>query len=107
MLRHALLNLLDNAAKYAPPSSVITVSTVRHWEQVRICVDDQGAGVPVSERQRIWEPYVRLPREVSSSSTGSGIGLSVVRHSVERYHGRAWVEDAPDGGARFVIEVPG
>jgi signal transduction histidine kinase len=107
VLRHALLNLLDNAAKYAPPSSVITVSTVRHWEQVRIYVDDQGAGVPVAERQRIWEPYVRLPREVSSSSTGSGIGLSVVRHLVERYKGRAWVEDAPDGGARFVIEVPG
>ena len=107
VLRHALLNLLDNAAKYAPSSSVITVSTVRHWEQVRIYVDDQGAGVPVSERQRIWEPYVRLAREVSSSSTGSGIGLSVVRHLVERYKGRAWVEDAPDGGARFVIEVPG
>jgi signal transduction histidine kinase len=107
VLRHALLNLLDNAAKYAPPSSVITVITVRHWELVRIYVDDQGAGVPVSDRQRIWDPYVRLPREVSSSSTGSGIGLSVVRHLVERYHGRAWVEDAPDGGARFAIEVPG
>ena len=107
VLRHALLNLLDNAAKYAPESSVITVSTSRHWEQVRICVDDQGAGVPAAERQRIWEPYVRLPREVSSSSTGSGIGLSVVRHLVQRYRGRAWVEDAPDGGARFVIEVPG
>ncbi|MEP7066677.1 MAG: HAMP domain-containing sensor histidine kinase, partial [Gemmatimonadota bacterium] len=107
VLRHALLNLLDNAAKYAPASSVITVSAVRHWEQVRIYVDDQGTGVPMADRQRIWEPYVRLPREVSSSSTGSGIGLSVVRHLVERYHGRAWVEDAPEGGARFVIEVPG
>jgi signal transduction histidine kinase len=107
VLRHALLNLLDNAAKYAPQSSVITVSTSQHWEQVRICVDDQGAGVPVADRQRIWEPYVRLPREVSSSSTGSGIGLSVVRHLVQRYRGRAWVEDAPDGGARFVIEIPG
>jgi signal transduction histidine kinase len=107
VLRHALLNLLDNAAKYAPPSSVITVSTVRHWERVRIYVDDQGPGVPVAERQRIWDPYVRLARDVSSSSTGSGIGLSVVRHLVERYHGRAWVEDAPYGGARFVIEVPG
>jgi signal transduction histidine kinase len=107
VLRHALLNLLDNAAKYAPASSVITVSTARHWERVRICVDDQGAGVPVPDRQRIWEPYVRLPREVGTTSTGSGIGLSVVRHLVERYRGRAWVEDAPDGGARFVIEVPG
>ncbi|MBA2684609.1 MAG: HAMP domain-containing histidine kinase [Gemmatimonadaceae bacterium] len=107
VLRHALLNLLDNAAKYAPPSSVVTVRTSRHWEQVRICVDDRGEGVPTAERERIWEPYVRLPREVTSSSTGSGIGLSVVRHLVDRYRGRAWVEDAPEGGARFVIEVPG
>lgn len=107
VLRHALLNLLDNAAKYAPQSSVITVRTSLHWEQVRICVDDQGAGVPAADRQRIWEPYVRLPREVTSSSTGSGIGLSVVRHLVKRYRGRAWVEDAPDGGARFIIEIPG
>lgn len=107
VLRHALLNLLDNAAKYAPQSSVITVRTSRHWEQVRICVDDQGPGVPAADRQRIWEPYVRLSREVTSSSTGSGIGLSVVRHLVERYRGRAWVEDAPDGGARFIIEIPG
>lgn len=107
VLRHALLNLLDNAAKYAPQASVITVSTSRKLENVRICVDDQGAGVPVADRERIWEPYVRLPREVTSSSTGSGIGLSVVRHLVERYRGHAWVEDAPDGGARFIIEVSG
>ncbi len=107
VIRHALLNLLDNAAKYAPQSSVITVRTSLHWEHVRICVDDQGAGVPPADRDRIWEPYVRLPREVTSASTGSGIGLSVVRHLVQRYRGRAWVEDAPDGGARFVIEVPG
>ena len=50
---------------------------------------------------------MRLSREGTSSSTGSGIGLSVVRHLVERYRGRAWVEDAPDGGARFIIEIPG
>jgi signal transduction histidine kinase/Tfp pilus assembly protein PilE len=107
VLRHALLNLLDNAAKYSPKSSVITVGSARHGGCVRIWVDDQGAGVPVADRERIWEPYVRLPREVRSSSTGSGIGLSVVRHLAERYDGRAWVEDAPNGGARFVIELVG
>jgi signal transduction histidine kinase len=107
VLRHALVNLLDNAAKYAPASSVVTVGSARHGGCVRIWVDDQGAGVPVADRERIFEPYVRLPRDVRSSSTGSGIGLSVVRHLAERYDGRAWVEDAPNGGARFVIEVVG
>lgn len=107
VLRHALVNLLDNAAKYSPASSVITVGSARHGGCVRIWVDDQGAGVPVADRERIWEPYVRLPRDVRSSSTGSGIGLSVVRHLAERYDGRAWVEDAPNGGARFMIELVG
>ncbi|MGH7621275.1 MAG: sensor histidine kinase, partial [Gemmatimonadaceae bacterium] len=107
VLRHALVNLLDNAAKYSPANSVITVGSARHGGCVRIWVDDQGAGVPVADRDRIWEPYVRLPRDVRSSSTGSGIGLSVVRHLAERYDGRAWVEDAPHGGARFVIELVG
>jgi signal transduction histidine kinase len=107
VLRHALVNLLDNAAKYAPASSVVTVGSGRNGGCVRIWVDDQGAGVPVVDRERIWEPYVRLLRDVRSSSTGSGIGLSVVRHLAERYDGRAWVEDAPNGGARFVIELVG
>lgn len=107
VLRHALVNLLDNAAKYAPASSVVTVGTARHGGCVRIWVDDQGPGVPAADRERIWQPYVRLPRDVRSSSTGSGIGLSVVRHLAERYDGRAWVEDAPNGGARFVIELVG
>lgn len=107
VLRHALVNLLDNASKYSPASSVITVGSARHGGCVRIWVDDQGPGVPIADRERIWEPYVRLPRDVRSSSTGSGIGLSVVRHLAERYDGRAWVEDAPNGGARFVIELVG
>ena len=107
VLRHVLVNLLDNAAKYSPASSVVTVGSARRGGCVRIWVDDQGAGVPIADRERIWEPYVRLPRDVRSSSTGSGIGLSVVRHLAERYDGRAWVEDAPNGGARFVIELVG
>lgn len=107
VLRHSLVNLLDNAAKYSPASSVVTVGSARHGGCVRIWVDDQGPGVPVADRERIWEPYVRLARDVRSSSTGSGIGLSVVRHLAERYDGRAWVEEAPNGGARFVIELVG
>ncbi|MDP9265049.1 MAG: HAMP domain-containing histidine kinase [Chloroflexota bacterium] len=106
-LRHALLNLLDNAAKYSPSGSVITVGSVRHGDSVRIWVDDQGTGVPAAERERIWQPYVRLSRDVGTSATGGGIGLSVVRQLLERYGGRAWVEGAPHGGARFVIEVSG
>jgi signal transduction histidine kinase len=105
-LQHALLNLLDNAVKFAPSGSVITVGSALHDGMARLWVDDQGTGVPAAERERIWKPYIRLARDVGTS-TGSGIGLAVVRLLVERYDGRAWVDEAPNGGARFTIEMPG
>jgi hypothetical protein len=72
----------------------------------RIIVDDQGPGIPLVDRTRIWSPYVRLRRERSVANEGSGIGLAVVRELTALHHGAAYVEDAPTGGARFVVELP-
>jgi len=71
-----------------------------------VAVEDNGPGVPKAEREHIWEPYYRLGRETDASVGGSGIGLSIVRELVLLNGGRAWVEDAPSGGARFVVEFP-
>jgi signal transduction histidine kinase len=62
--------------------------------------------VPKSEREKIWDPYVRLSRATESAAGGSGIGLSIVRELVRLHGGRTWVEDAAGGGARFVVEFP-
>ncbi|HXY30804.1 MAG TPA: HAMP domain-containing sensor histidine kinase, partial [Gemmatimonadaceae bacterium] len=72
----------------------------------RLAVEDQGPGVAPKERARIWQPFYRLQRDANSAIAGSGIGLAVVCELVAMHGGRAWVEDAPGGGARFVIEVP-
>ncbi|MBV9773483.1 MAG: HAMP domain-containing histidine kinase [Gemmatimonadetes bacterium] len=106
-LRQVLLNLLDNAAKYGPRGQCVRVGMAIEGFAVRIQVDDQGPGVPPEERSRIWEPYRRLERDASSATGGSGIGLAVVRDLVELHGGRVVVEDAPGGGARFVVELPG
>jgi len=74
---------------------------------VRVWVADQGPGVPAEDRLRVWQPYRRLERDAEGATGGSGIGLAVVRDLVELHGGRAWVEDAPGGGARFVVEFPG
>lgn len=103
--RQMLLNLLDNAAKYGPAGQRITVGVQRTDTTARILVDDEGPGIPVGERERIWEPYHRLEREASSAGVSSGIGLAVVRELAELHQGRAWVEDAPGGGSRFVLEL--
>src|SRR6185312_3673813 len=105
-LRQMLLNLLDNAAKYGPPGQTITVGSELAGDRARIWVEDQGPGIPHDDRQRVWEPYVRLGREVESATGGSGIGLSVVRELATLHGGRTRSESAPRGGARLVIELP-
>ncbi|HKW40779.1 MAG TPA: HAMP domain-containing sensor histidine kinase, partial [Gemmatimonadales bacterium] len=105
-LRQMLLNLLDNAAKYGPPDQTVTVGLSASEGRARLWVDDQGPGIPAADRERIWERFWRLERDRGSSIAGTGIGLSVVRELVALHGGRAWAEDAPQGGARFVIELP-
>ena len=106
-IRQILLNLLDNAAKYGPSGQTVAVSLTISGEWARLTVDDEGPGVPASDRTRVWRPFVRLPRDIDAQIAGSGIGLAVVRDLVERHTGRAFIEDAPNGGARVVVELPG
>lgn len=105
-LRQILLNLLDNAVKYGGPDRVVTVGIDRHADRAVITVDDQGPGVPPDARQRIWKPYSRLAPAAASAVAGTGIGLAVVRDLVTLHGGAVFVEDAPGGGSRFVVELP-
>lgn len=104
--RQVVLNLLENAAKYGPAGQTIRIRAKRVDAAARIIVDDEGPGVPRAERELIWEPFRRGAGAVGSVAAGGGIGLAVVREIVSAHGGRAWVEDAPGGGARFVVELP-
>jgi signal transduction histidine kinase len=103
-LRHILLNLLDNAVKYGPDGQTITVSLSATTNDVQLVVADQGRGVPASERDEIWRAFAR--GHAGQETTGSGIGLSIVRDVVTQHGGRAWVESPSTGGARFTISLP-
>ena len=107
-LRQILLNLLDNAMKYGPAGQTITVGSARVEDggRVRLWVEDEGPGIPSDDRERVWEPYVRLNRRGESATGGSGIGLSVVRELVILHGAKAWIESAERRGARVVIEFP-
>jgi len=108
-LRQILLNLLDNAAKYGPAGQTISVGSAAapSGGRVRFWVEDQGPGIPAADRDRVWEPYVRLSRSTESATGGSGIGLSVVRELVTLHGGAAWIEgSSAEGGARVVVELP-
>ncbi len=105
-LSQILLNLMDNALKYGPEGQTVTVGLDRVGDSARIWVEDEGPGIPVELRDRIWEAYRRLERDANTTVTGSGIGLSVVGELIASHNGRVWVEDGTHG-ARFVIELPG
>jgi signal transduction histidine kinase len=73
----------------------------------RLVVDDEGPGVPVDERELIWQAFARGRLAQDNTQLGSGIGLAVVRDLVTRAGGRAYVESRDAGaGARFVVELP-
>lgn len=105
-IRQVLLNLLDNAVKYGPAGQTIDVALSRIDGMARITVQDQGPGIPPRERGRIFAPFVRLQRDAESAIAGSGIGLSVVAQLAALHGGRARVEDATGGGARFIVDLP-
>jgi signal transduction histidine kinase len=106
-VRQILLNLFDNAVKYGRERSTVTAE-VRSLAGggARISVTDRGAGVPLADRERIWRPFERGAAAKHRVSAGSGIGLTIVREIADDHGGRAWVEDAPGGGARFVVDLP-
>jgi signal transduction histidine kinase len=105
-LHQVLTNLMSNAIKYGPDGQTVVLGARSQGATVRVWVQDQGPGIPPPDRQRIWEPYRRLDRDVEGDERGSGIGLAVVAELCSRHGGRAWVEDGEGVGSRFVVELP-
>jgi signal transduction histidine kinase len=106
-LRQTLLNLLDNAMKYGGDGTRVRVAVEPMAAGgARLSVVDNGPGVPAKERDRIWRPFERGGAARTRAAGGSGIGLTIVREIAEEHGGRAWVEQASAGGARFVVELP-
>jgi signal transduction histidine kinase len=103
--RQVVVNLIDNAIKYGAAGQTISVEVECYGEVASLAVSDQGPGVPPTERERLWRPFVRLS-DAGGSVGGSGIGLSVVRELAEKQQGKVAVEDALGGGARFVVTWP-
>jgi len=106
-LATALRNLVSNALVYSPPDSVVEVDAVLAEDSVEFTVSDRGEGVPESQRQRIFEPFVRADDSLTATSNGVGLGLAITRGFVEAHGGRLWVDDRQDGeGSVFHVSIP-
>jgi len=107
-LRRIVSNFLDNAFKYAPRDSEITVTVRwREGEPFRVVVADRGPGVPPALRDRIFDAFFRSSDDAARARPGTGLGLAFSRMAAEAMGGRVGVDDHPDGpGARFWLELP-
>lgn len=112
-MHQVLLNLLTNAVNASPAAAEISLSSVRHADgSWQLAMDDEGAGLPAHERERVFERFVRYPRSQREHApgpppSGSGLGLAICRSIVELHGGRIRAEDRPGTrGLRVVIELP-
>jgi signal transduction histidine kinase len=109
LLRSALDNLLTNALKHASDGGYVAVSAAKAAGQpaaVEIRVTDKGAGVEPGDVPHLFEPFYRGQRAVEKQTPGSGLGLSVVKNSIEQIGGRVAYQPAPGGGSSFVLVLP-
>jgi PAS domain S-box-containing protein len=104
MMRRVILNLLENAIKFSPNQSTVTISASKEQNSVRVWVDDQGHGIPEDTKEEIFEKFVRLKQNYPVK--GLGLGLAFCKLAVQAHGGTIWVENIPQGGSRFVFTLP-
>jgi Na+/proline symporter/nitrogen-specific signal transduction histidine kinase len=106
-LFQVVVNLLSNAVKFSPSDAGrVTLAVETDTDGVRLSVADNGPGIAPSHREAIFERFRQVGDTLTAKPEGSGLGLAICRMIVEHFGGRAWVEDAPGGGAIFRVWLP-
>jgi signal transduction histidine kinase len=103
-LTRMVRNLVENAARHA--ESRVEVDVHREGDDVVLIVDDDGPGIPLDDRERVFDRFTRLDDGRARDAGGLGLGLSLVRMTVEQHGGSVRVGDAPIGGARLEVRLP-
>jgi two-component system sensor histidine kinase KdpD len=101
LIGQVLANLLDNANRHSPPGSTITIDGRARDGAVVLSVSDQGTGVPIDEREAVFDRFVRF-----DTGGRAGLGLTIAKTFVEAHDQHIWIEDAVGGGARFSFTLP-
>ena len=104
LLKRAVHNLLDNAFKYSPPTSPVTIHMESDAGTATIAVEDRGIGVPVEDARSLLDPFFRASNTVGIP--GTGLGLAIVAEAVERMGGKIDHANRPEGGSIFTIRLP-
>jgi signal transduction histidine kinase len=101
-----LTNLVENAVRYSPEGTQITLEAGLNGEGVVISVSDEGIGIPPELREKVFERFYQVADPVAGHTPGTGLGLSICRGIVEAHQGKIWVESESGKGARFIFSLP-
>ena len=105
-LQQVLANLLSNAAKFSPPGEVVTLSSQRRGDHVRVSVSDRGPGIPQSFREHIFQKFSQADSSDTRQKGGTGLGLAISKELIEHMHGRIGFDAERTQGACFWFELP-
>lgn len=106
LLEEAVINLIDNAIKYSPPQTSITVEVERAPEKVLIRVRDQGRGIAMEHLPRLFERFYRVDTSRSRRVGGTGLGLAIVKHIAQAHNGWVTVDSTLGQGSVFTLHLP-
>ena len=104
-LKQVLLNLVSNAIKYNRPDGSIVITAEQQDDQVKVCVQDTGQGIPADAMKRLFQRFYRVP-DTEGYSSGTGLGLSIARQIVHEHGGRIWAQSEWQQGSRFCFVIP-
>ena len=105
-LAQVLRHLLDNAVRYSGPGTPVEVDVRPAGDRVRIAVVDQGRGIPGTEHERVFEPFLRLEDPLRMTTSGVGVGLYIARRMAREMDGDVTVRSRPGAGSTFTVELP-
>ena len=105
-MKQLLTNLLSNALKFTPANGRVLVIAAADGGNLTFKIEDTGEGVPVEDRERIFESFYQGESTPTREHGGTGLGLSIVKSFVEAHGGKVWVEPAEGSGATFIVEIP-
>lgn len=106
VLQRGLANIVENAIKYSPPSTSISILVVPTGDSVDIAVEDSSETIPEDLRQKVFERFFRIDASRSREAGGSGLGLAIAKWAVEANDGSISLQAGHDRGNRFVIRLP-
>ncbi|MGQ9919905.1 MAG: ATP-binding protein [Desulfobacca sp.] len=104
LFQRALGNLVENAIKYSPPGTQVTVAVQDREDEIVVMVKDQGSGIDPQDLPHLFDLLYRGKNQGQES--GLGLGLAIVRRIIDAHQGRLWVENGPEGGAIFSFALP-